>query len=164
MTANMRTRRATTILERTYKASLEDVWSLWTTKDGFESWWGPGGFKTTVHKLDLKPGGRLLYTMTAVGAPQIEFMKKAGMPLSTDNSLTFDEIVPRKRLVFTSAIDFVPGVAPYDAETIVQLNAKDGEVRMILTLETLHDADWTRNARMGWESQLERVPGALAAK
>ena len=26
-------------LERTYKASIDDVWDLWTTKEGLESWW-----------------------------------------------------------------------------------------------------------------------------
>ena len=24
----------------TYEASLEDIWHLWTTKAGLESWWG----------------------------------------------------------------------------------------------------------------------------
>ena len=26
-----------------FKATLEEVWELWTTKDGIESWWGPEG-------------------------------------------------------------------------------------------------------------------------
>ena len=46
-----------TVLERTYRASLRDVWELWTTKTGFESWWGPGGFAVTVKELSLRPGG-----------------------------------------------------------------------------------------------------------
>src|SRR5262245_3403177 len=62
-------------LERTYRAELQDVWDLWTTKDGIESWWGPGGFAVTVRKLDLRPGGQLLYAMTAIDPPQIEFLK-----------------------------------------------------------------------------------------
>jgi uncharacterized protein YndB with AHSA1/START domain len=28
-------------IERTYLARIEDVWALWTTKEGLESWWGP---------------------------------------------------------------------------------------------------------------------------
>jgi uncharacterized protein YndB with AHSA1/START domain len=28
-------------LERTYPSPIEDVWDLWTTKDGIESWWAP---------------------------------------------------------------------------------------------------------------------------
>jgi uncharacterized protein YndB with AHSA1/START domain len=35
-------------LERLYRAELQDVWDLWTTKDGIESWWGPGGFTVVV--------------------------------------------------------------------------------------------------------------------
>lgn len=33
-------RRRITI-ERTYQAPIEDLWDLWTTKEGIESWWGP---------------------------------------------------------------------------------------------------------------------------
>jgi uncharacterized protein YndB with AHSA1/START domain len=28
-------------LERTLRVSVEEIWALWTTKEGFESWWGP---------------------------------------------------------------------------------------------------------------------------
>ena len=44
--ASMSRKRVT--LERTYTADVQDVRDLWTTKDGIESWWGPGGFKVTV--------------------------------------------------------------------------------------------------------------------
>src|ERR1700694_3763995 len=76
-------------LERTYEASLEDVWDLWTTKEGIESWWGPEGFTVKVRKLDLRPGGALEYAMIATGPNQIEFMKRAGMPLTTEARVTF---------------------------------------------------------------------------
>ena len=79
-------------LERVYRADLQDVWDLWTTKDGIESWWGPGGFAVTVRKLDLRPGGELLYAMTAVDPPQIAFMKKAGMPLTQELRITYTRL------------------------------------------------------------------------
>src|SRR5581483_11632459 len=48
--------------ERRYEnAEVQDLWELWTTKEGFESWWGPQGFRVQVHKLDLREGGELLY-------------------------------------------------------------------------------------------------------
>ena len=34
--------------ERFYRANVQDVWDLWTTKSGIEPWWGPGGFAVTV--------------------------------------------------------------------------------------------------------------------
>ena len=39
---------------------------LRTTKDGIESWWGPGGFTVKVRKLDLRSGGELHYAMIAI--------------------------------------------------------------------------------------------------
>lgn len=85
-------------LERVYRADVQDVWDLWTTKEGIESWWGPGGFEVTVRQIDLRPGGELLYAMTAVDPPQVAFMKRAGMPLTQELRITFTEVVPRRRL------------------------------------------------------------------
>src|ERR1700693_798210 len=102
------TRRRITI-ERTYKASLKDVWDLWTTKEGIESWWGPEGFTTKVLKLDLRPGGALRYTMTATGPDQVEFMKNEGRPLTTECRITYTEVVAQKRLAYPHLADFIPG-------------------------------------------------------
>jgi uncharacterized protein YndB with AHSA1/START domain len=107
--------RRTVTLERTFDASIEEVWDLWTTKEGIESWWGPEGFVVKVLKLDLRPGGELRYTMTAVGADQIEFMKNAGMPLVSETRITYTEVDPPRRLAYTTLADFIPGVEPYDA-------------------------------------------------
>ena len=67
------------VIERRYAASIEDVWELWTTKEGIESWWGPGGFSVRVHELDLRAGGEMRYAMTAVDPAQVQFMKQAGI-------------------------------------------------------------------------------------
>jgi uncharacterized protein YndB with AHSA1/START domain len=44
-------------IERTYTADIADMWALWTTKEGFESWWGPEGFRVDVHELDARASG-----------------------------------------------------------------------------------------------------------
>ena len=51
------------VIERTYLASMEDIWELWTTKEGIESWWGPDGFSVKVHELDLRVGGEMRYAI-----------------------------------------------------------------------------------------------------
>jgi|GEM_PF-5769742 len=28
-------------IARTYAGTLAEIWDLWTTRAGFESWWGP---------------------------------------------------------------------------------------------------------------------------
>jgi uncharacterized protein YndB with AHSA1/START domain len=156
--------RRRTSLERTYRARLQDVWDLWTTKDGIESWWGPGGFAVTVHSIDLRPGGELRYAMTATDPPQVAFMRQHGMPLTTEARLRFTEVVPRRRLVYLHTADFIPGVDPYDVEHIVELEADGPNVRMVLTIEAMHNDEWTERAVMGWQSELGKLDALMARR
>lgn len=149
-------------LERTYDASVEDVWALWTTEEGIESWWGPDGFSVKVRKLDLRPGGELLYAMTATAQPQIEFMRRAGMPLTTEARITYTEVVPRRRLAYVHLADFIPGVEPYEVTHVVELHAAPGGVRLVLTIDAMHDEEWTQRAVAGWESELGKLGKVLA--
>ena len=152
-------------LERFYRgADVQDVWDLWTTKEGIESWWGPGGFVVTVHEIELRPGGELLYAMTAVDPAQVDFMKKAGMPLTTDCRITFTEVVPRRRLAYVHPADFIPGVEPYDVATVVELDRTSDGVRMVMTFDAMHDDEWTERAVMGWESELGKLAAILGRR
>ena len=151
-------------LERIYQADVQDVWDLWTTKDGIESWWGPGGFAVTVRKLDLRPGGELLYAMTAIDPPQVEFMKKVGMPLTQELRITYTEIVAMRRLAYVHLTDFIPGVEPYDVATVVELQPTADGVRMTLTFDAMHNDEWTDRAVMGWKMELGRADAVLVAR
>jgi uncharacterized protein YndB with AHSA1/START domain len=162
MTENQRNARIT--VERTYKASVEDVWDLWTTKEGIESWWGPDGFTTKVLKLDLRARGELRYAMTATAPAQVEFMKKAGMPLTTEGRITYTEVATHRRLEYIHLADFIPGVEPYDVATTVEFHSNGGNVRMVLTFDAMHDEMWTQRAVMGHESQLGKLEKVIAAK
>ena len=148
-------------LERTLNARVEDVWELWTTKEGIESWWGPEGFAVKVRKLDLRPGGELAYAMTATAPEQIEFLKNAGMPLTQEARVTYKEVVPLKRLAFTHMADFIPNVKPYQVATTVEFDKLPEGVRMVLTLDAMHDEHWTQLAVMGWESELGKLAKLL---
>jgi len=150
-------------IERTFAdAAAEDVWALWTTKDGIESWWGPDGFEVKVRRLDFRLGGELLYAMTATAPEQIEFLKKAGMPLTTESLVRYTDVVPLKRIAFTQLADFIPGVEPYEVGTTVELGTTSQGVRLILTLDAMHDEHWTRMAVMGWENELGKLAKVLA--
>ena len=151
-------------LERTFEASIDDVWELCTTREGIESWWGPEGFNIAVRDFDLRPGGELVYEMTATGPDQIEYMTRAGMPLLTVQRLTFEEVDPPRRLVYRDLADFIPGVEPYRVETVIQLDQVEGGVRMVLTFDAMHDEQWTKMAVMGRESELGKLEALLAAR
>jgi uncharacterized protein YndB with AHSA1/START domain len=152
------------VMERTFDATLDDVWELWTTKEGIESWWGPDGFRVEVHALDLRAGGHLSYAMIADTPETIAFMKRQGMPASHDAHITYREIVPRERLSYVHLVDFVPGVAKYDVTTVVTLVEVGSQVRMTLRFDRMHDAIWTDRAAQGWEMQLGKLAKTLASR
>jgi uncharacterized protein YndB with AHSA1/START domain len=54
--------------ERVYDAPVEDVWALWTTKEGLEEWYAPEGMYVEMLALELRVGGAFDHVMTAVGA------------------------------------------------------------------------------------------------
>jgi uncharacterized protein YndB with AHSA1/START domain len=148
-------------IERSYNAAIEDVWDLWTTKEGIESWWGPDGFAVKVRKLELGPGGGLQYEMTAIAPAQAAFLKDAGMPLTTKASIVYTEVVARQRLGFIQLADFIPGVEPYNVATTVELYQDGSNVRLLLTFEAMHDEQWTQLAVMGRESELGKLAKLL---
>jgi len=159
-----KTARAQFTIERTYDATLDEAWALWTTKEGIESWWGPEGFDVTVVSLDLRAGGGLLYRMTATGPEQVAFMKQAGMPLSTDCRISYTDVSAPTRLAYTTLADFVPNVKPYDVATVVELSATANGVKIRITFDAMHDDIWTERARAGHESQLSKLDKLMSSR
>jgi uncharacterized protein YndB with AHSA1/START domain len=164
MTTAPATARARFSIERSYAASIDEAWALWTTESGIESWWGPEGFDVTVTSLDLRPNGELVYVMTAAAPEQVGFMKQAGMPLSTECRVTYTEVVPPRRLAYKTLADFIPGVEPYEVATVVELKAADGGVKLVITFDAMHDDVWTERTRAGHESQLRKLDALLASQ
>ena len=150
-------------LDRSYRARLEEVWALWTTADGIESWWGPEGFSVAVREIDLRAGGRLVYAMTADPGPTRDWMVGQGMPVTTQVTLVFTDVTPHRRLAWETEVDFVPGHAPYPVATEVALRTEGEMVHMTLTSDAMHDAEWTGRARAGHESQLRKLAARLGA-
>jgi len=156
--------RAQFSIERTYDSTVEEAWALWTTKTGIESWWGPEGFDVTVASLDLRPGGELIYLMTAVAPDQVAFMKQAGMAVSTECKVTYTEVSPPSRLAYKTLADFIPGVTPYEVATVVDLRTVSDGVKVTITVDAMHDDVWTERARAGHESQLRKLDALLGGE
>jgi len=146
------------VVERTYAATVEELWTLWTTKEGFESWWGPEQFRADVHTIEARPGGTLHYDMVADTPEAIAAMERMNAPTSQPCRGTFSMFEPHRRLVLTQIIDFLPGVEPYDSRIEVDfLPAAEGHARMVVTLSQMHDAATTAMQRQGFTSQLTKL-------
>jgi uncharacterized protein YndB with AHSA1/START domain len=149
--------QAVVVIERTYKASVEELWALWATKEGFESWWGPEGFRVEVSTLEPHEGGALVYEMIADAPDAIAAMREMGRPLSHATRGTYTEFKPHRRLQLTHLIDFVPKSDPYETLIDVDFSQVGDGARMIVTLHPHLDPEWTRNSAIGFASSLTKL-------
>lgn len=146
------------VIERSYAATPEELWELWTTKEGFQSWWGPEEFRADVHTIEPRQGGVLHYDMVADTPQAVAAMEGMGAPTTQPCRGTFAEFRPHERLVLTQVIDFLPDVNPYDSTIAVDFfTAAQGRVRMVVTLSQMHDAATTGMQREGFLSQLSKL-------
>ena len=77
------------VTTRTFDAPRDLVFKMWTDRRHIERWFGPDGFTTTTHEMDVRPGGVWRFIMHG--------------PDGTDypNRVTYEEIVAPERLVYT---------------------------------------------------------------
>lgn len=153
-----------TRLERRYDAPAEAIWELLTTAAGLDQWWAPDGFETRVSDLELKPGGQVRFTMTAVGPDQVEFMRSVGQPLSTQLQKTFTEVRSQKRLAFVTVIDFVPGQAPYEHLTVIDIEPDGDGTKVVMTLDPLHDEAWTQQHHAHRGEELDNLGAVISSR
>jgi uncharacterized protein YndB with AHSA1/START domain len=156
--------RPKTVIERTYRARVEELWELWTTKEGFESWWGPEGSCVEVHAIEARSGGALYYDMIADTPETIEAMKQLGLPPRQGNRCTFAEFTPYESLTLTHFMDFFPGVKPYESTIVVAFFPAGDFVRMAVTIYPMHNEEITQMSIDGFTSQLTKLDKRFSSK
>jgi len=150
--------------ERVYDGPVEDLWALWTTKEGLEAWFAPEGTKVEVPALDVRVGGSFDHVMTAVGDEAVAYMASVGRSRTTGARGRFVEVVPHERLHIRMTIDFLPGVEPYPYDIVVEFHAEGERVRMVVTADAHPDAEMTRLASQALVSQLSQFDSVVASR
>ncbi len=51
------------VATRVFDAPRDLVFQMWTDPEHISNWWGPRGFRTTVHEMHVRPGGVWRHTM-----------------------------------------------------------------------------------------------------
>jgi uncharacterized protein YndB with AHSA1/START domain len=76
------------VATRVFDAPRELVFDLWTDPHHIAQWWGPNGFTTTIHEMDLRPGGAWRFVLHG--------------PDGTDyrNEIVYVEVVRPERIVY----------------------------------------------------------------
>lgn len=142
-------------LERTFRASPEKVWEMWTTPAGVMKWWAPSakemGYEFSVESMDVRVGGRFSFRMVGNGH-------------DLRNHGAYTIVQPTTRLGWTWHFDIflAPGELPYDVRLSVQLaRTPEGGTRMVFTQGPLATPEHTDGSRQGVEQNLRHLAKAL---
>jgi hypothetical protein len=101
--------------------------------------------------------------MIAHAPEMIEVMKQMGRPSSHDAHGRYSEFRPREHLALTHLIDFLPGVKPYESTMTVEFARSGDSVRMVVTLDAMHDDEFTKMSTAGFTSQLAKLDKRFGA-
>ncbi len=146
-------------ISRTIHAPRSMVWAAWTEKEHFSKWWIPEPIKCKVVKMDMRPGGGFETQMSENGGefkPHVEGC--------------FLEIVPEKRIVFTTVL--TENWKPYDPwlalTAIITMEDKGGTTKYTARVLHKNPEDSRKHQEMGFEEgwgktidQLEKLVTTL---
>jgi hypothetical protein len=90
-------------------------------------------------------------------------MQQMGRPSSHETRGRFSEFSPYERLEITHVIDFLPGVTSYESTMLVEFFPSGESVRMVVTLDPMHDEEFTKMQTMGFTSQLTKLDKRFGA-
>lgn len=139
-------------VSREFAAPVEAVWEAWTNPEMFRRWYGPKGFSVPTCEIDLKVGGRHLWSMASPDGSQMYF---TGI---------YKEIVSKKRLVFTDTMSDAQGnpislgdSGPQTIEVLVTFVHADGVTKVTLS----HGGP--EQAKLGWEQAFDKLAAVVSA-
>jgi uncharacterized protein YndB with AHSA1/START domain len=155
------------IITRVFDAPRAIVWKIWTDCAFVKKWWGPKGFIAPFCKIDLRVGGKYLYSMQGLEGMGIWSGKEIW------STGTYREIVPLERIVSTDSFadekgNLVPAKhygmnTNFPMQLRFTVTFKDHEDKTELALRhvgfpSVLDRD---NAKQGWIESLDKLADFL---
>ncbi|HKY78577.1 MAG TPA: SRPBCC domain-containing protein [Anaerolineales bacterium] len=144
-------------VSRTFEAPLELLWRAWTEPKHFMKWYGPRGFSAPSCEIELREGGRHLWSMLSPDGKQMYFTG------------TYKEVVPMERLVFSDSYsdsegNILPegmmGGGHSTMDVTVTFVHSDGKTTV--TVSHVGYGPGAEHAGMGWEQAFDKLATVLA--
>jgi uncharacterized protein YndB with AHSA1/START domain len=139
-------------IERTFNASRDRVWKALTDPALISQWWGPGGSKVEVERMEVWRGGHWRFVEHGTKGPD-GFEGR------------FREVTPPERLVYTFEWDGMPGHVAIETITLEVLGEERTRLVTVLLWHTTDERDGMLNSGMegGINRQYEAMDQVLAA-
>jgi uncharacterized protein YndB with AHSA1/START domain len=112
------------VATRVFDAPRELVFDMWTDPIHIAQWWGPKGFRNTIHQMDVRPGGQWRFVMH--GPDGVDYK----------NEIVYTEVVRPERIAY----DHVSGPRFRAVATFADEEGKTRlTVRMVFETAALRD-------------------------
>lgn len=165
MSAEQSALKEDVVVTRIIDAPVEMVWKAWTEPEHVMRWWGPKYYTSPSAKIDLREGGRFIFSMLA--PPEQGSME-------TFTTGTYTKIAPLERLEFTQGLSDkdgnlidpasigMPPDFPKQLHTILTFR----RIRPDMTELTITEKDWTPGQMMvysfaGLHQTIDKLAGSL---
>ena len=138
-------------VSRIFDAPLELLWNAWTVPEHFMKWYGPKGFTTPTCEIDLRVGGRHLWSMQSPDGRQMYFTG------------VYKEVAPMERLVYSDSMSDPEGnvmPAPEGMHGTMEVTVIFAHAGGKTTVTVSHAGN--EQAGMGWEMAFDKLSAVLA--
>ena len=141
-------------VSRTFEAPLELLWKAWTEPEHFMKWYGPKDFTAPTCEIDLREGGRHLWSMRSPDGKQMYYTG------------SYKEVAPMDRLVFSDSMSDAEGNVmgmgegiPESMDVTVVFVHTDGKTTV--TVSHVGYGPRAEYARTGWEQAFEKLADVI---
>ena len=139
------------VIDRTYDAPRDLVWTVFTDPAHARHWMGPRHHPAIAFDQDVRVGGR--WSLTLRGVEDGKLLKQGGV---------FREIAPRERVVYTMAWDDAhPAHGPEMLITVTFKDAGKDKTHVTFRQEGLPSVPERDGHNEGWNSAFDRIDDLL---
>ncbi|MEO6938861.1 MAG: SRPBCC domain-containing protein [Candidatus Kapaibacterium sp.] len=149
------------VITREFNAPRALVWRAWTEPELFKKWWGPKMFTCPVAKMDVRVGGKYLWSMRGEGWGDIYTTGE------------FLEVVPIEKLVYTDSFSDAAGniVSPtyykmpsdFPEKMLVTVRLEDlgNTTKMTIQHVGVPSGEMTDATKQGWNESFDKLGDSM---
>jgi len=117
------------LITKVVHAPRDLVFEVWTDPAHIANWWGPNGFTTTIHAMDVRPNGLWSFIMHG--------------PDGTDypNRIVYEEVVRPERLVYTHTSDDEDDPGQFRVTVTFEEHGADTKITLRTTFKSAEARD-----------------------
>jgi uncharacterized protein YndB with AHSA1/START domain/DNA-binding transcriptional ArsR family regulator len=143
-------------VSRIIQAPRRVVWKAWTTPEHLEKWWCPKPLTARIRRFDVRPGGAFDLIMRDPNGQESPIMG------------AFLEIVPRERIVFTTALteEWRPAATPLPITAVISMSGENNitnyATRVLVKNEEERQKLEQMNFEAGWTLGIDQLAELVA--